>query len=450
VYVPGEPLAAGGHEATLYFPDEAGDVYMYSWTFEASDAACSAPIVAQPPAGPVDVPPPMEPVPPAVPPAPPVAPPAGPPAAPPAAPSGSPPPPVAGTDVLHFRAEQTVTGQQGQPQTANLEFWFDPTTFNARMNVRDSQSEISTVCAGREVTTLNSARRQAETQIIAPPDAQGPILCPLAAEVLEHKIGMDVGALTPSGEENVDGVAAVRIENTAPDGSGRVVLLLDKATGLLLRETVFQRNDAGQMAEVGSTRVRYNPLERIPRASVPAGTFSNTVESGWVHRKTRLLSEAEARAFPDLQIYWVGADFSGMGLQSITHEELNGPPGRLNTVTVSYAQPPDPNRAPDPNQPPKQLQIFMAPPAPGQGQSGGPGPGGQAGPQPGQPGQPGGQQPPQPRRESVTVSGRPATLLTIDQGPTVLEMTMGNTFVAITGPDRATVMQAAQNLQRLS
>jgi hypothetical protein len=47
------------------------------------------------------------------------------------------------------------------------------------------------------------------------------------------------------------------------------------------------------------------------------------------------------------------------------------------------------------------------------------------------------------------VGGRQATLITVDQGPTILELPMGNTFVAITGPDRATVMQAAQNLQRL-
>jgi hypothetical protein len=235
-------------------------------------------------------------------------------------------------------------------------------------------------------------------------------------------------------------VAAFRIESTAPDGSSRVVRLLEKAHGLLLQEQAFQRNDAGTMQEVGSTTVRYPTIDRISRSSVPAGTFSNAVESGWVHRKTRPLSEAEARSFSDLPLYWVGTDFSGMGLASISHEELSGPPGRLNTVTISYAQPPDPNQAPDPNQPPKALTIFQAPPAP-QGQPGGPPPGGQ--------GQPGGQQPAQPRRENVTVGSRQGTLITVDQGPTILEITMGNTFIAITGPDRATVTQAAGALTRL-
>ncbi|MCL6554478.1 MAG: hypothetical protein K6W08_15365 [Firmicutes bacterium] len=63
---------------------------------------------------------------------------------------------------------------------------------------------------------------------------------------------------------------------------------------------------------------------------------------------------------------------------------------------------------------------------------------------------PGGQQGPQPRRENVTVAGRQATLITVEQGPVSLEMTVGNAFVAIVGPDRGTVMQAAQSLQRLS
>jgi hypothetical protein len=198
------------------------------------------------------------------------------------------------------------------------------------------------------------------------------------------------------------------------------------------------------MAEVGSTRVRYSTIERIARA--PGDTFSNAVASDWIHRKTRPLSEAEARSFSGLQLHWLGADFSGMGLRSITHEELSGPPGRLNTVTVEYAQAPDPNAAPNPNQPPRQLQIFQAPPAPGQ--SGG-GPGGPGGSPPGG-GPPGAQQQPQPRRENISVGGRQATLITVDQGPTIVEMTLGNTFVAITGPDRATVTQAAQNLQRLS
>jgi hypothetical protein len=447
VYTPVPPLAPGYHEAWVNFPDEAGEMVTYAWTFEASDAACAPVAAPQPQEPPVEAPP-------AAPPAQPAPPPAAPPAAQPAPPAqaGPPPPPVSGTELLHFRAEQTAPGQQGQSQTTNLEFWFDPTSYATRLNVRDSQGEIATVCSGRESTTFYTSQRRADTQIIAPPGATGPILCPTASDILEHKIAMDIGAVVPAGEESLEGVAAFRIESNAQDGSGRVVLLLEKSHGLLLRETVY-RSESGEMREVGTTRVRYSTIERISRSSAPADTFSTTVAQDWVHRKTRLLSEAEAKAFSDLQLYWVGLDFAGMGLTSINHEELNGPPGRLNTVTVGYAQPPDPNQAPNPNQPPKQLSIFQAPPAPSQGQQGGPGPGGPGGPQASGPGGsqagPGGQQPPQPRRENVTVGSRQATLISVDQGPTIIEITMGSTFIAITGPDRGTVMQAAQALQRI-
>jgi hypothetical protein len=47
------------------------------------------------------------------------------------------------------------------------------------------------------------------------------------------------------------------------------------------------------------------------------------------------------------------------------------------------------------------------------------------------------------------VGSRQATLISVDQGPTIIEITMGSTFIAITGPDRGTVMQAAQALQRI-
>jgi hypothetical protein len=422
VYTPSAPLAPGGHEAWVNFPSDSGEMLAYSWSFEASDAVCAIAAPAQP----------------APEPAPPAAPPAAP--APPAAqPGGPPPPPVAGNDVLHFRAERTAPGPQGQSETTNIEFWFDPTNFGARLTERGGQADVSTVCAGREVTTFLTSQKRAETQVIAPPDAPTPILCPLAADIFEHKMAMDAGAVTAA-DADLEGVAASRIESTAPDGSGRIEVYLEKTHGLLLRETVFQRNEAGTMAEVGSTRVRYSNIERISRASAPADTFSNAVASDWIHRKTRPLSEAEARGFSALQLQWLGPDFSGMGLRSITHEELSGPPGRLNTVTVEYAQAPDPNNPPNPNQPPRQLQIFQAPPAPGQGSGGPGGPGGAP---------PGAQQPPQPRRENITIGGRQATLITVDQGPTIVEMTLGNTFIAITGPDRATVTQAAQNLQRL-
>jgi hypothetical protein len=345
--------------------------------------------------------------------------------------------------VLHFRAEQTVPNPQGQPQTSNIEFWFDPTTYASRLTVHapaDQGGDVSTVCAGRDLATLNPGQKRAELRSFAPPDAPSPILCPMAADIFEHKMAMDAGAVQPAGEESVDGVPAWRLETTSPDGSQRIVALIEKSQGLLLRETVFQRNEAGQMQELGTTRVRYSTLERVPKASVAADTFSTTVPSDWISRRTRILTEAEARSFSAVPLYWVGLDFAGMGLVTIEHEELNGPPGRLNTVTIAYAQPPSPDQAA--NQPPKQIVIFEAPPAPGQGQSG------QQGSQQGaQQGAPQGQ--PQPRREQVSVGNRQGTLITVDQGPTTLEITMGQTFIAITGPDRNTVLQAAQALQRI-
>lgn len=434
IYTPVPPLAPGLHEASVFLPDEAGEILAYTWWFEASEAACPPPVAEAPPPAPSEPPPAARPVEPQ-PPAPPAAPPS-PPAAPPAQP-GPPPAPVAGTDVLHFRAEETVTGPQGQPQTRTLEFWFDPTSYEARLNVRDAQGEVATVCSGREATIFLTSQRVAETQVLAPPEAPGPILCPVAQAILEHKMAMDTGAVTPAGEETIDGVAAWRIELSAPDG-GRVVRYLEKSHGLLLQERLFQPAESGALQEVGSTRVRYSTIERIPRSAVPADTFSRTVARDWLHRKTRVLTEAEARSFTDPPAYWLGPEFAGMGLVGITHEELNGPPGRRSTLAVSYAQPADPNRTPDPNQPPKQLSIFVISPPPPQGQTGGPPPG------------PGGQQGPQPRRENVTVAGRQATLITVEQGPVSLEMTVGNAFVAIVGPDRGTVMQAAQSLQRLS
>lgn len=441
-------LPAGVHEATVYFPDEAGETWSYTWTFETADDACGAPVVAEPaPVPPVDQLPAQ---PSAQQPAPPVAqPPAQPPAqqpAPPAGqPTGPPPPPVAGTDVLHFRAEQTAPNQQGQPQTSNIEFWFDPASFATRLTVKGTgdQGDVSTVCSGREVTTFNQSQKRAESRYIAPPDATGPILCPIAGDIFEHKMAMDAGAVQPAGEESVDGVPAWRIESTSPDGNQRVVRLLEKSHGLLLRETVFQKNESGQMQELGSTRIRYTTLERIPKTSVAADTFSTGVSSDWISRRTRVLSEAEARAFTPVPLYWVGLDFAGMGLVSIEHEELSGPPGRLNTVTIQYAQPPSPDQPQ--NQPPKQLIIFEAPPAPTQGQT--PQGAQQGAPPNAPPGAPAGQ--PQPRREQVTVGTRQGTLITIDQGPTTLEITIGQTFIAITGPDRATVMQAAQALARV-
>ncbi len=459
-------LPAGTHEATLYYPDEAGEVWSYTWTFETADEACPAPVAAdpapQPPATdpaqpPVSAPPAQQPAPPvAQPPAQPPAQPAQPPAQQPQAgqPSGPPPPPVAGTDVLHFRAEQTVTaqqaqqGQQGQqgPQTSNIEFWFDPTTYGTRLTVRDQQQgDLSTVCNGREMTVFFTAQKRADTRFIAPPDATGPILCPIAADVFQYKLAMDAGAVQSAGEETVDGVPAWRLDTTTPDGNQRIVALVERSNGLLLNETVYQTNSSGQMQEVGSTRIRYSLLERIPRTSVAADTFSTAAPSDWISRRTRVLTEAEARSFSAFPLYWVGLDYAGLGLVSIESEELSGPPGRLNTVTITYAQPPSQDQPPNPNQPPRQLVIFEAPPPPGQG-SGGQGPGG---PPPGAPPQGAPQGQPQPRRETVNVGNRQGTLVTMDQGPTTLEITMGQTFIAITGPDRNTVMQAAQALQRI-
>jgi hypothetical protein len=435
-------LPAGTHEASVYFPDEAGDTWVYTWTFQTADEACPAPVATEPaPAPPVAEQPALPPVS-----APPVQPPVvaqapdQQPAPPAAQPSGPPPPPVTGTDVLHFRAEQTAPNPQGQAQTQNIEFWFDPASFATRLTVKGTgdQGDVSTVCSGREVVTFSPAQKRAEIRYIAPPDATGPILCPIAADVFEHKMAMDVGVVQAAGEESIDGVPAWRLEATSPDGNQRVVRFIEKSHGLLLRETVSQKNESGQMQELGTTRIRYSTLERIPKASVPADTFSASVASDWISRRTQVLSEAEARSFTAVPLYWVGLDFAGMGLVAIEQEELNGPPGRLNTVTIAYAQPPSPDQPQ--NQPPKQLLIFEAPPAPGQGQ-GSPPPGGQ------QPGAPQGQ--PQPRRENVTVGSRQGTLITIDQGPATLEITMGQTFIAITGPDRATVLQAAQALQRI-
>ncbi len=458
----GGGLPAGSHEATLYFPDENGDVSSYTWAFDTDDAACPAPPVAEPapPAGepappPVSAPPPQPAPPVAQPPAgqPPAQPPAQP-GQPPAQPSGPPPPPIAGTDVLHFRADQTVTGQpppqaqqgqQGQqgPQTTSTEFWFDPTTYATRLTIKDPQGDVSTVCNGREVTTLYTAQKRADTRVIAPPDATGPILCPIAADVFQYKIAMDAGAVQPAGEDTVDGVPAWRLETTSPDGNQRIVSLVDKANGLLLSQTVSQNNGSGQIQDVGSTRIRYSLVERIPKTSVSADIFSNAVPSDWISRRRRVLTEADARSFNAFPLYWLGLDYSGTGLVSIEQEELSGPPGRLTTVMILYAQPPSPDQPPNPNQPPKQIVIFEAPPAPGQGQGGS-----QGGPQGGPPqGAPQGQ--PQPRRESVSVGNRQGTLVTTDQGPTTLELNMGQTFIAITGPDRNTVIQAGQALQRM-
>jgi hypothetical protein len=397
VYVPEAPLAPGSHEAmiTVWAPD--GTSQSHAWTFEAADVPCAGPPPPAPGA-PIGT-----------------------------APEGQPqsaPPPLPLSGVLHFVANQTtqVPQQQGsQPQSRQIELWFDPGSGNSRLVVKDGSGaqQVANVRSGRTLVQFLPEKR-AQTTILLDERLPNPDL-----EWIERSMGLkaalDRGELQPLGEEAISGRPALRLQ---PAETADV--WLDRDTGLIMREIV---RAPGASEEISNRQV--TQLELLESSRVPADVFSTTVAADWQHTTSRILTPDDARAFRGFDIYWLGQEYRGLGLANLTRDEGSTPQGSFSGVSVTYAptQPPS-----DSQQAPSQILIQQYQPSAQELQAR----------QQAQGSLP-------PGAERVTVSSGRTGVLMVQQGaPVRLDITVGRTAVVIIAADRSEAMRVGQDLQKLN
>jgi len=442
-------LSPGSHEAAVSITDDSGATQTYTWAFDVAASACPPPPTSGQPGGPPSAPPPGGQTGPAL---------------------GS----LPTQGVLHIVAEHAWLSPQGDTQRSTpTETWLNLATGDARQTEKDSSTgnEVSsTIRTGQTVTRLITPEKRAIIQIL--PDGNAPQLNEIRETLLGYRGAYDQGRLQFLDEQTVDGLPAIHAQAPAAQGdAGGLEVWLRKDNGLILREIAY-RPGAGGSREIAQTHVvNYRSVETLP--SVGPDVLQPAIPNDWVKMSSRILTQQMAQGMRDFDLYWLGTEYQGMALVNLSEETISGPPPQgapagtpsapVTFISVAYTQTPNPNAAP-PTTPPAGIQIMERKSTGPAGNPGQPGPGGPGGP--GGPNQPGGPGGAPPGAEQVTVNGNRATIIQppppptpqpsqAQQGPppqlpVILDMTTGGTQVTIQGRDRATVLQAAQSLQKLN
>jgi len=477
-YQPADPLDAGAHQASITILDDDGQAETYGWSFTA-DSCEGGNGESTPPSGVSG--PPLSDQPPAQPQGTPLT------GAPPALPSGpapaipgSPQPQSQGAlpplgrlpseSVLHVIADHSWISPQGDVQrTSQTETWIDRGNGNARTTEKDPSTgnEISsTIRTGQSITQMFSQEKRAMTQIL--PDTSAPQLNEIRDALLGYRLAYEQNRLVYVGDDTIDGQPAVHVQVPPQGDSGGIDVWLRKDNGLLVREIAYAPGSSGSRQVAQTHVVTYDQVEGL--SQVGADVFAPTIPSDWSKVVSKILSPDAASAMHDFDLYWLGSDYPGYSLVSISQDQVSGPPapgapappgGSMSFVAEVYV----------PSQPsgqgaPASVTILQRPasaqgaqsgrsaaPPPGGGPSGGPAAGAL----------PGG-----PQGEAVTINGNHGTVIVPpppptpqpSQGsqsagpapalPTILDITIGGTEVTIQGKDRAQVMQVGQDLKRLN
>jgi hypothetical protein len=478
-YNPPTLLSGGVHEAMVAVADADGNTQSYTWSFEITGVGCSTAPTGTPPS---DTPtPPTPPAPTAAPSGPPPGspPPSG---QPPAPPTGAPTGPALGAlpsqGILHIVADHSWLSPQGDTQrTAPTETWLNLANGDARVNEKDpaNGNEVSSsIRKGDSITRLVDQEKRATIQIF--PDTQAPQLNEARDTLFGYRGAYEQGRLQFMGEETIDGVPAFHLSAPGQGDAGGLEVWLSKDYGLVLREIAYRPGSGGNREVAQTHVVTYRQVEVVP--SIPDSIFNPTIASDWFKTTSQILTPQMAAGFRSFDIQWLGAEYQGnilveMSQQTITGTPPGAPPGAptgpQSFVVVAYAPAPPANA---------QAAQSATPPGPGitifERQSTGGTPAGQippggpnSPPGPGGSGGPGGPQG-APQGEQVTVNGNRGTIITLPpaptpttaQGgqqagppptpPTILDITIGNTQVTIQGKDRAAVLQAAQDLKKVT
>lgn len=346
--------------------------------------------------------------------------------------------------VLHLQADHTWTSPQGEQRPpVQAEVWLDLETGDARLSEKDSTGslDVTSVRSGLRLTRLLPLEKRAQTQVA--PDEYAPFLSEISANVLGTKAALEQGALEIVGEDTVNAEPAVRVQAPGTGETSLLDLFIGKDHRLLLKEVAYQLGPDGDRQEVLTHSVSYRLVESLNRREVPPEVFSPSIPGDWEWVTSEMLDLTSAGAFPLFDIYWLGSSYTGMTLVRMLYEDVVRPSGRLSFFVLEYTQPPAEGQSSS-QTPLSQFSLVHRPGLSSDELAG------------------------RPTGESLTVSGRRATLFVpqappAQQGgaaqqvpaagqafPTVLELSVGDRLVVMYGKDRAQVLQAARDLQRLN
>jgi len=246
---------------------------------------------------------------------------------------------------LHIKAQYTTVAPDLPDEAREPvigEFWYDPTTKNARYEQGRADGEATHITLRRGQTSSmwtsdGGASMVDRTTYL---DESNPALQYPRNTLLRYKDAVARGEVELLRTETVDGRKVDVIEHKQK-GEGNEDWILrawvDRESGLTHSVIYFEDQGADGLQELYRQHTSYSVIEYVPRDQVPPDTFSVPKGSTSTHR-TYMTAE-RARAFDEFDLYWVGPALGSRPLDTILFEgTINGDhKGRAPTVTVFYA-----------------------------------------------------------------------------------------------------------------
>ena len=232
--------------------------------------------------------------------------------------------------VLHVIARQAGTREAlGAAGSASVELWFDREGGRYREVYRvDGQLAGEVLVTGNRRFEINVDGKATGRVGV---DADDPILRKTPLLLIPGDL-YQAGQGRLLGTERVQGKEALRVEIYLPLYSPpqRLTALLDAET-LLALEEVYTRE-----GETFATVVReYDVYETLPLSQVDAKLFE-PVSRDQIQYTRREMNLEQAAAFEGFAIYFVGAEFNGLTIDSISRHESFAEYSAINGVWVTY------------------------------------------------------------------------------------------------------------------
>lgn len=252
--------------------------------------------------------------------------------------------PAEGEGVLHVKA-QHITVAPDLPDDAMEpvigEFWYDPSTKDARYEQGGTDGEVRHITLRRGLTASTWTSDGGVTMVEHTTYVSeiNPALQYARNPFLRYKDAVAHGRAELLRSEMVNGRRVDVLEDKQVFDGGQEVTLhirVDRESGLTHSMVFFEDGGATGLREMYRKHTSYSVIEYVPRDQVPQDTFSVPKVSRSTHRTYMTIERT--REFDEFDLYWVGPALGSRKLDTILFEgTLNGDhKGRAPTVLLVY------------------------------------------------------------------------------------------------------------------
>lgn len=337
----------------------------------------------------------------------------------------------------HIKATETVTDDQsGDVTTKYIEFWYDPDTQRARYEESNANGNTAEIEVRNGLTYSTYWPQDDESYVMTAADSSAPFLDEVKGELLKYqsKIQAEPRSVIGTQTYNDETVYVTRTGMNDEASSSQSLngytteAYVSQDSGLPLKETLYQQSDIGGQTELGTIQYSYSLKAYIDPSQVPASVFTTDIpNTGYSERQT-YLSPASASSFSPFTPYWLGSSYGSIPIFGIDYDQETDGTEQDNTLAVTYAFPYEDGVQKSQQQITLTESLPLSSEAMASDNS----------------------EPDTEIGEPVVVNGHQATLYDHQTDDVTLELTIGGTYITISGYSRDQVLDAASKLHELS